>query len=63
MKLDSTAYFQCAKDITKSVKQQKKNLYFAEKIYVDAQEMRSECKVCKLRYRPVGTMFFIQEYN
>ena len=24
---------------------------------------RPECKVCELRYRPVGTMFSIQEYN
>ena len=27
------------------------------------QEIRPECKVCELRYRPIGTMFFIQEYN
>ena len=27
------------------------------------QEIRPECKVCELRYRPIGTMFFIQESN
>ena len=27
------------------------------------QEIRPECKVCELRYLPIGTMFFIQEYN
>ena len=25
--------------------------------------MRPECKVCEIRYRPIGTMFFIQEYD
>ena len=25
--------------------------------------MRPECKVCELRNRPIGTMFFTQEYN
>ena len=27
-----------------------------------AQEIRPGCKVCELRYRPIGTLFFIQEY-
>ena len=27
------------------------------------QEIRPECTVCELRYRPIGTMFFKQEYN
>ena len=27
------------------------------------QEMRPECKVCELRYWPIGTIFFIQDYN
>ena len=31
MKLDATAYFQCAKHDVKSVKQHTKTLYFAEK--------------------------------
>ena len=34
-----------------------------QKIYVYTQEIRPECKVCELRYRPIGTMFIIQEYN
>ena len=34
-----------------------------EPIYVSVQEIRPECKACELRYRPFGTMFFIQEYN
>ena len=25
--------------------------------------LRPECKVCELRYRPFGTLFFIQQYN
>ena len=37
--------------------------HFCRKIYVSAQEIRPECKVCELRYRPIGTMFFIQEYE
>ena len=32
-------------------------------IYISTQEIRPECKVCELRYRPIDTMFFIQEYN
>ena len=63
MKLDAAAYFQCAKDDVKSVKQQTRTWYFAEKIYVSTQEIRPECKVCELRYRPIGTLFFKQEYN
>ena len=35
----------------------------SQKIYVSTQEIRPECKVCELGYRPIGTMFFIQEYN
>ena len=31
IKLDATAYFQCANDDVKSVKQHTRNLYFAEK--------------------------------
>ena len=62
MKLDATAYFQCAKDDVKSAKQHTRTWYFAE-IYVSTQEIRPECKVCELRYRPIGTMFFTQEYN
>ena len=27
------------------------------------QEIRPESKVCELRYRHFGTVFFIQEYN
>ena len=27
------------------------------------QEIRPERMVCELRYRPIGTMFLIQEYN
>ena len=27
------------------------------------QEIRPECKVCELRYPPIGTMFLIQECN
>ena len=34
-----------------------------QKIYVSMQEIRPESKVCELRYRPIGTMFFTQEYN
>ena len=63
MKLDATAYLQCAKDDVKSVKQHTRKWYFAEKIYVSAQEIRPECKVCELRYRPIGTMFFKHECN
>ena len=36
---------------------------FCRKRYVSTQEIRPECKVCELRYRLFGTMFFIQEYN
>ena len=32
-------------------------------MYVSKQEIRPECKVSELRYRPISTMFFIQEYN
>ena len=32
-------------------------------MYVSTQEIRPECKVCELRYRPIVTIFFIQEYN
>ena len=60
MKLDATAYFQCAKDDVKSVKQHTRTCYFMKK-YVSAQEIWPECKVCELRYRPIGTMFFTQE--
>ena len=63
MKLDATAYFQCEKDDVKSVMQHTRTLYFAEKIYVSTPEIRPECKVCELRYRPIGTMFVIQEYD
>ena len=38
-------------------------LIFCRKIYVSTQETRPECKVCELRYRPIGTKFFIQECN
>ena len=34
-----------------------------QKIYVSTQEIRPECKVSELRYQPIGTMFFILEYN
>ena len=34
-----------------------KNICF----YAGNKEIK--CKVCELRYRPIGTMFFIQEYN
>ena len=34
-----------------------------QKIYVSTPEIRPECKVCELHYRPIGTMIFIQEYN
>ena len=34
-----------------------------QEIYVSTQEIRPECKVCELRYRPICTMFFTQEYN
>ena len=34
-----------------------------QKIYVSTQDTRPECKVCELRYRPIGTMFFTQECN
>ena len=46
------------KGCCKSVKQ-----HTSRKIYIFTQELRPECKVCELRYRPIGTMFFIQEYN
>ena len=36
---------------------------FYRKIYVSTQEIRPECKICELHYRPIGTMFFIQKYN
>ena len=36
---------------------------FCRKIYVSTQEIRPECKVCELRYRPIVTMLFIQEDN
>ena len=62
MKQRATAYFLCAKDDVKSVKQHTKTWCFAKK-YVSTQEIRPECKVCELRYRPIGTMFSIQEYN
>ena len=62
MKLDVTTYFQCAKDDVKSVKQRTRTRYL-KKTYVPTQEIRPECKVCELRYQPIGTMFVIQEYN
>ena len=37
--------------------------YILQKKYVSTQEIRPECKVFELRYRPIGTTFFIQEYN
>ena len=54
MKLDATAYFQCAKGDVKSVKQHTRTWYFEEKIYVSMQEIRPECKVCELRYQPIS---------
>ena len=38
-------------------------MIFCRKINVSTQEIKPECKVCELSYRPIGTMFFIQEYN
>ena len=38
-------------------------MIFCRKIYVSTPEIRPECKVCELRYRPIGTMFVIQEYD
>ena len=64
MKINATAYFQCAYDDVKSVENSK--LIFCRKVYVSTQQIRPECKVCELRYRPIGTMllfFFIQEYK
>ena len=63
MKLDATAYFQCAMDDVKSVKQNTLGPDMLQKMYVSTQEIRPGCKVCEIRYRPIGTMFFIQEYN
>ena len=63
MKKYATTYFQCAKDDVKSVQRHTRIWYFAEKIYLSTQEIRPECKVCELRYLPIVTMFFIQEYN
>ena len=31
--------------------------------YVSTQKIRQEYKVCELRYRPIGAMFFTQLYN
>ena len=62
MNLDSTAYFQCAKDDVKVLS----NILepdILQKMYVSTKEIRPECKVCELRYRPIGTMFFIQKYD
>ena len=58
MKLDATAYFQCAKVLSNTLEPDilQKNICYTH-------EIRSECKVCELRYQPIGTMFFIQEYN
>ena len=62
MKLNATAYFQCEKGGVKMLSNTlepdilQKNICFT-------QEIRPGCKVCELRYRPIGTMFFIQEYN
>ena len=56
MKLDATAYFQFAKDDVKSVKQHPRTLYFVEK-YMFLR------RICELRYRPIGRMFSIQEYD
>ena len=50
------------KNDVKSVKQHTRTWFFAEKKYVFTQEIRPGCKVCELRYRPIATMFFIQEY-
>ena len=66
MKLDATAYFQCAKDDVKSVLSNtlkpdilQENICF----YKHMHEIRPVCKVCDLRYRPIGTKFFIEENN
>ena len=63
MKLDATAYFQCAKDDVKVLSNTLEPDILQKKIYVSTQEIRPECKVCELCYRPIGTLFFIQEYN
>ena len=62
MKPDATAYFQCAKDDVK-VLSSTLEPDILQKIYVSTQEIRPECKACELRYRPIDTMLFIQEYN
>ena len=59
MKLYATAYFKCEMDDIKSVKQHTRTWYFAEKYML----LLWKCKVCELRYQPIGTMFFIQHYN
>ena len=38
------------------------NLKVCKKTYVSTQEIIQEYKLCELRYRPIGTMFFTQEY-
>ena len=30
---------------------------------VSTKDIWPECKVCESRYRPIGTLFLIQEYN
>ena len=60
MELGATAYFQCAADGVK-IFSNTLEPDILQKIYVSMQEIRPACKVCELRYRPIGTMFFIQE--
>ena len=62
IKLDATAYFKCTKENVK-VLSNTLEPDILQKIFVSTQEIRRECKVCGLRYRPVGTMSFMQEYN
>ena len=61
MKLYATAYFQCAKDDVKSVKQHTRPDILQKNICFYTE--RPECEVCELRYLPIGTMFVIQEYD
>ena len=63
MKLNATAYFQCVKDDVKVLNNTLEPDILQKNIYVSTQEIRAECKVCELRYRPIDTTFFIQEYN
>ena len=60
MKQNATAYFQCGKDDVKMLSNTLGPVILQNDI-CSTQDIRSECKVCELRYQHIDTIFFIQE--